>query len=851
MRELPSGTVTLLFTDVEGSTRLLQELGREAYVRALTEHRRLLREAFTAHGGVEVEMQGDSFHFAFPYARDAVAAAVAGQRALAGHAWETTPIRVRIGLHTGEPVQTEGLYAGLDVHRAARVMGAAHGGQVLLSARTAELVDGELPPGIVLRDLGEHRLKDLSAPQRLFQAGEADFPPLATLGRTNLPVPTTPFLGRRADVAAVVEQLRQPGVRLLTLTGPGGTGKTRLALEAAGAAADAFPDGVTWIPLASLADPALSLPTVARALGLQQDGERPLRDLLEARLTGRRQLLLLDNAEHLLPGVASDVAALAAVDGPTLLVTSRERLQLQGEHVVAVPSLARDDAVLLFLTRAADVGHPLLRSPAVDALCERLDDLPLALELAAARTPLFSPEQLLERVARSLDLLKAARDADPRHQTLRATVRWSYDLLDPAEQALFRRLSVFSGGCGYGAAETVCDAEPDVLQSLIDKSLVRRRDTDGDVRYWMLETVRQLAQELLAESGEAEATGDRHGAWCLDLARTFRSGAGASDAAAAAVEREHDNISAAIDRALRAEDPTLALELVAAVWRLWDERGRVLEGERWVNAALERSAGAAADLRRQVAHAAASFARDRGDFARATALFEEVRALAETSGDESALAAALAQLGRTASLAGDHETALDLIERAVVLRRRGDDRERLGATLHGLGLALIEAGRADESFACLAEADEILCAVESEYGMAVVRQAIGWALLAVGDPRSSLRASVDGLRRFHAIGDTYSVALSVGNVADALVALGAWGDGVRLEAASDALHRRAGYAASAAGGTREREAATAAARAALGDAEYERLLAEGAALDLDAAVELALTLSDVHGASVD
>ncbi len=511
--DLPTGTVTFLFTDVEGSTKLLHELGADAYAEALAEHRRAIREACAAEGGVEVDTQGDAFFFAFPTAPGALAAAAAMTEALAAR-----PIRVRSGLHTGTPLLAEEGYIGDDVHRAARIAAAGHGGQVLVSATTASLVE------IELTDLGEHRFKDLSAPERVYQLGDGAFPPLRSLYRTNLPVPATTFLGREQELAEVVELL-QDGARLLTLTGPGGTGKTRLAIHAAAEAAESFPDGIWWVPMASLRDANLLTSSVAQALGIEEQPGRELAESVAASLTGKQTLLMLDNAEHLMPEVAAKVAELRDIAGPTVVVTSRERLQLQGEHVYSVPSLEPEDGVELFLARARSLDSPAKESEAVTELCRRLDNLPLALELAAARTVVFSPEQLVERLSGRLDLLKAGRDADPRQQTLRATIEWSYDLLEPEEQRLFRALSVFAGSCDYEAAESVCDADPDTLQSLLDKSLIRRREERGQTRYWMLESIRELAVERLGRRGRgcrASTTARTSTTWRSPARRTSR-----------------------------------------------------------------------------------------------------------------------------------------------------------------------------------------------------------------------------------------------------------------------------------------------------------------------------------------
>jgi class 3 adenylate cyclase len=444
-RSLPTGTVTFLFTDVEGSTKLLHELGAAKYAQALAEHRRLLREAFARYGGVEVDIQGDAFFYAFPTAPDALAAAREGREALAAG-----PIKVRVGLHTGTPLVTEEGYVGHDVHKAARIAAAGHGGQVLVSSSTASLVttDG-------LRELGEHRLKDLSAPERLYQLGADAFPALKTLHRTNLPIPATPFLGRERELAELSELIARDDLRLLTLTGPGGSGKTRLALQTVADAAERYPDGVFWVPLAPLRDPALVLETAAQVLDAT--------DGLAEQIADKRLLLYFDNFEHLTAAAEELAGLLAACPELRLVVTSRELLQLPAEQAYPVPPLEPAEGEQLFLARARAVKPDFSPNGSIADLCARLDNLPLALELAAARVRILSPEQLLERLSQRLDVLRAGRGVEARQQTLRATIEWSHELLDDEERRLFARLAVFRGGCTLEAAEAICEADLDVL----------------------------------------------------------------------------------------------------------------------------------------------------------------------------------------------------------------------------------------------------------------------------------------------------------------------------------------------------------------------------------------------------
>jgi predicted ATPase/class 3 adenylate cyclase len=573
--DLPSGTITFLFTDVEGSTKLLHSLGAEGYAEALAEHRRVIRDACASEGGVEVDTQGDAFFFAFPTAPGAIGAASDFTEALA-----SGPIAVRVGLHTGTPLLTDEGYVGGDVNRAARIAAAGHGGQVLVSSSTAQLVD------VDLTDLGEHRLKDLSEPERIHQLGDGDFPALKSLYRTNLPVPATPFLGRERELGEVVELLTADDIRLVTLTGPGGTGKTRLALQAAAEASESFPDGVFWVPLASLRDPGLVLPTLARTLTLTEEPGRTLEETLATHLGGKRLLLLLDNVEHLLPSAAERIGALRSSNGSLVLVTSRERLRIGGEQTWPVPPLDEGDGTELFVARARAINPSFAETPAVHELCARLDELPLAIELAAARTAVFSAEQLLDRISQRLDLLRGDRDADPRQQTLRTTIEWSHDLISADEKRLFARLAVFVGGCTYDAAEEVSGADADTLQSLLDKSLVRRRDADIKPRYWMLETIREFAAERLAHSGEAEELRTRHAEYFLALAESLPRDVPVSREWLDDIEIEHDNVRAALDRLAAAGDTQFVLRLAGALWRLWGVRGYHIEGMQRLEQAL-------------------------------------------------------------------------------------------------------------------------------------------------------------------------------------------------------------------------------------------------------------------------
>ena len=668
-RDLPAGTVTFLFTDVEGSTKLLDELGAEQYAAALAEHRRIVRESCAEQGGAEVDTQGDAFFFAFPTAPGALEASRAIVEGLS-----SGRVQVRIGVHTGTPLLTEEGYVGADVHRAARIAASGHGGQVLVSAATTALISpsGSEPQALPLRDLGEHRFKDLAAAERVFQLGEDSFPPLKSLYRTNLPVPTTAMVGRERELAEIVELLDREDMRVLTLSGPGGTGKTRLA-HPGGCR------GIRGLPRRRLVGDARSAPrpapfasSLAAALRVDEQPGRELAESVAERLDGRRALLLLDNAEHLLPAVASEIARLRDVVGPTILVTSRERLQLQGEHVYAVPTLDDADGVALFVTRALALDSTAKFSQSVTELCARLDNLPLALELAAARTVVFTPEQLLERLAQRLDLLKAGRDADPRQQTLRATIEWSYDLFDDTERKLFRALSVCAGGCTYESAEAICSAEPDTLQSLLDKSLLRRREAELGPRYWMLETIRELAAEKLDSEDETGAARRLHAEHYLALARSTNLNAEASGQQRHDVAiSERDNMRAALAWALESGERELGIELLVALENFWATSGPQ-EGSEMAAALLADDTPIPERVLIRGLRVHGGMVNMLGDIDLAIQRWEQALEIARTLGDDKAVAILLHRLSDMARLRGDLPRARALASESLAGHHRSE-----------------------------------------------------------------------------------------------------------------------------------------------------------------------------------
>jgi predicted ATPase/class 3 adenylate cyclase len=818
-RELPSGTVTFLFTDVEGSTRLLNELGTDEYADALAEHRRILRESFGRNGGVEVDTQGDAFFVAFPTAPGALAAAADALEGLA-----SGPLRVRMGIHTGTPhVGTEG-YVGVDVHRAARIAACGHGGQVLVSSSTASLLHAD-----GLRDLGEHRLKDLSAPERIYQLGDADFPPLETLHQTNLPIPSTPFLGRERELSEVLALLSREDVRLLTLTGPGGTGKTRLAAQAAAELADRYPQGVWWVPLAALRDPALVLAAAGQALGS--------RNGLAEHIADKRLLLLFDNFEHVVEAAGDVADLLTACPGLELLVTSRERLHVTGEQEYPVPPFVHEEGVGFFLARARAVQPDFRAGDAVSEICRRLDDLPLALELAAARVKSLSPEQILERLEQRLPLLTGgAKDLPARQRTLRATIEWSYELLTPAEQRLFARLSAFSGGCTLEAAEAVAEADLDTLQSLVEKSLLRHTDE----RFWMLETTREYAAERLDESGEAEDLERRHAEHFLSLAEeaapNLRWG-GSSGEWLDRLEHEHDNLRAALDRLRAAGESQLELRLAGALARFWVMHGHLAEGGRRLESALVTDEHPTAARARALNGAAVIAVGD--DVATAKRHTEEALALHRTLGNAWGVAYSALVLGEILADEGDLAGAQQLIEES---RRRfrelGDEHYILVATD---SLAGVHEDLGDLERARLLHEDNLRRA-RSQPNPRIVARSLGQLAPYARDEgrvEDALSMLQESIRILRDLGDRLGIAEDLGRVARTLAVAGEADTAVRLVSSCEALFEETGRSAPSWVAKRNEET-LAIARTDLDEAALAEALEQGRAVTIDEAVALAL-----------
>jgi predicted ATPase/class 3 adenylate cyclase/predicted Ser/Thr protein kinase len=820
-RRLPTGTVTLLATDIEGSTQLLAELGSEAYAAALAEHRRAVREAVTAHAGVEVDTQGDAFLIAFARATDAAAAAEATQRALANGA-----VRVRMGLHSGEPLLTDEGYVGIDVHQAARVMSAGHGGQTLVSETTAALLGADVP----LRDLGAHRLKDLTSAQRLYQLGDGDFSSLKALHETNLPVQPTPLVGREHELAEVLKLLSAS--RLVTLTGSGGSGKTRLALQAAAELVNDYEGGVWWVSLALLSDPGLVESTIAQVVGA--------RDSLAEHLRGQKALLLLDNFEHLLAAAPRIGALLSEAPEVRVLATSRERLGIAAEQEYPVPTMVSAEAVALLTARARQLKPDFEPNDDVVEICRRLDGLPLAIELAAARVKVLAPDQLLARLGQSLDLLTAGtRDAPERQQTLRVTIDWSHQLLDADDQQLFARLAVFAGSYSLEAAEAVCDAEIDTLAALADKSLLRRTD---EGRFFMLETIREYALERLEASGAAPALRRRHTEYFLGRADQFAAASAAGQSEALVwLGDEYAEHRAALGFLQQSGDYERLARLAVSLRRFWELRGYLREGLSW----LEAVAGAAADaprpLHASALQAAAILACRLGQLRQADELSEAAYELSQAMGDVDGRMLALNTRALAAVGAHDYDRARAFSEeQATLAREHGQDRP-LGAALDNLSYVARARGDHEEAIRLSEEALEIFRKVSDSYLVGVCLVNLGASLVERHEVRDARVFLDEAIGLFVGLEHWEGVAAGLVAFAAAAEEREAHEASATLLAAADSLLTDVG-ASGIDGGLRQRTLDKT--RDGLDDRSFETAWADGSAMEVAAAVDFALASID-------
>jgi predicted ATPase/class 3 adenylate cyclase len=805
--EPPTGTVTFLFTDVVGSTRLAEELG-DGWPPVLERHRQIARASWSTFGGVEVSTEGDSFFVVFETAAAAVAAAVQVQRDLAAETWpDGVNLSVRMGLHTGEGRLGGGSYVGLDVHRAARIASAAHGGQVLLSASTLALLEGSgaWPPGVEVRDLGRHVLRDLSRPERIHDlviAGlDSRFPPIRTLNaaRNTLPSQLTSFLGRDRELQEASRLLA--GTRLLTLLGPGGTGKTRLALQTAAAAADGYPDGVHFVPLGMVTDPTLAVPTIAQALGLQQSGEAQLDQLVEF-LGDKKVLVLLDNFEQIIEAAPDVADLLGRVPHVSVLVTSRSPLRVYGEREYHVPPLrlpdrnhragladvAACDSVALFVDRAQRVRPDFTLSEdnasAVAEICARLDGLPLAIELAAARVRTLSPHAIAQRLDHRLALLSGgARNLPARQQTLRGAIAWSHDLLDEADQRFFARFSVFAGGADLSAIEEVVlepghkDAAVDDVESLLDKSLLTLATASpaAECRYGMLETIREFAAQRLGDRGEAETVRERHARWVATFVER-ESGAVLGADRRQVLDRyevEHDNIRAALTWALEAGHDVLAMRVFTATWRFWQSRGFVTEARRYAGQVMDMQVGADhRGLRLAAVEAAAGIAYWQADVDASLRWYTEALELARETGDPAVTANALYNvsfpLGHTRE---GFDAAKRAAEEAIELYRGIGDDAGVGRVLWGLASAYYFNRDNDDGLALARRALAVLEGGDDLFMTAWAHYMVGVLNLTV-DAEQMRQHLAAAQRLFAETNDTSGHTL----VLDALATL-AWRDG--------------------------------------------------------------------------
>ena len=877
MLRQPSGTITLLFTDIEGSTDLVRHLGDSSYARVLTEHRTLLGKICRREGGKEIGHQGDGLFVAFPRAEDAVAAAVACQRAILEHAWPDGIVpRVRMGIHTGEPASEAGELVGLDLHRAARICAAGHGGQILVSAAAATLIQGHPSAEIALRSLGSHCLRDLPQPEKIFQALHPDlpdnFPPLrlADSAPSNLPVRQSSFVGRDHELAEIRRLLFTTSI--LTLTGIGGSGKTRLATEAAAGAVDALPDGAWLVELGVLAEGDLVVNTVASTLNVRAGPASTLEAALLEYLRTRTLLLILDNCEHLAAACAAFVGTVTrSCPNVRVLATSRESLNVPGEVVWPVPSLSipvsddaaslddlmRYEAPRLFVERAAAIrpGFAPTRQDAraVAAICRRLDGIPLAIELAAARVQVLSIEQIADRLDERFRLLTGgSRTAAPRQRTLRGALDWSYDLLSAKERALLGRLAVFAGGWTLEGCEAICGGDGvdasdvlDLLTQLISKSLVVMETQGDEVRYRMLETVREYGAERLVEAKESAVIRTRHRDWYLVMAEQAEAALGGADQVTwlRRLQAEYDNLRAALEWSRAGEGSTdEGMRLALGLWQFWYVRGDFSEGRMWLETMLRRYLGRDV-LRAKVLREAGFLAWRQGDYSAAADLGSDGLTIFRDLGDIAGMGGALYLLGNVAFYQGDLGRAKTLHSESLALRRRTGDKRRIAISLNSLG----EVARAEGDYRTARAAYEESLALAREAGdqrgAATATGNLGYVALQEGDAERAARLLREGLSSAKQLVHKLGIAGYLAGLAGAAGLAREYPRAARLIGATRALLATLGASLTTPDRSRY-ESTIETTRAALGDATYSQLVEEGAVMTLEQIVDYALTGSD-------
>jgi predicted ATPase/class 3 adenylate cyclase/Tfp pilus assembly protein PilF len=817
---LPTGTVTFLFTDIEGSTRLWEKQ-HAAMQLALAQHDAILRNAIETNNGWLFKTTGDGAHAAFALAADALTAGLAAQRALTTYAWGELRIKARMALHSGAAELRDGDYFGPALNRTARLMAAGHGGQILLSLATEELVRDHLPANTALRDMGERRLKDLIRPERVYQVITpelpADFPPLLTLDArpNNLPAQATPFIGRDSEIRAAKEQLASANVRLLTLSGVGGTGKTRLALQVAADMVDDFEHGVFFVPLAPLSDPGLVLQAIAQTFGVRERAGRPLKEQLQDHLRDKQILLVLDNFEQVIDAASLVSDLLTVAPRLKVLVTSREVLRLYGESNYPVPPLSVPDphrlpplermtqyeAVALFIDRALAVAPDFTitneNAPAVAEICHRLDGLPLAIELAAARARVLPPQRMLVELSHRLTFVTGrARDLPTRQRTLRGAIDWSHDLLTGDEQKLFRRLGIFVGGCALEAIESICNLENDLrvletMDSLVGKSLLKQAEIRGEPRFTMLETIREYARERLLAEGDTEKLQKHHRDYFLALtAKAAPKLMGAEQAEwFARLDEEHDNLRSALESSLSEAEPEDSLRLCSTLQRFWWTRGHLSEGRAWCARALVGpQAGEPTPERAKALSGSGLLAFWQGDYPAARAQHEECLAIWRQRGDRRGIALSLNNLGMVARSQGDYAAARTLYEESFAMRELSD-RWGAGASLMNLGNLAAEQGDYGGSRTRLEESLAIFREIGDRVAVATALENLGNVAYEQGELASARALHVESLTMRRELGDKLGIVISLERLAGVIASLGSplraariWGVAERLRA---------------------------------------------------------------------